>query len=68
VLGNAAQSAANKAAAAERADALRVVFVETAGLSLRAAADALNSRGIATPTGKPWSAMTVARVRAWLKV
>jgi DNA invertase Pin-like site-specific DNA recombinase len=55
-LGNAALAAANKAAAAERADALRSVFVETADLSLLAAAEVLNSRGIATSTGKPWNA------------
>jgi DNA invertase Pin-like site-specific DNA recombinase len=65
-LGNANLAAANKAAAAERADALQAVFSETAGLSLRAAADVLNSRGIATPTGKPWGPMAVARVRSRL--
>jgi DNA invertase Pin-like site-specific DNA recombinase len=68
VLGNANLAAANKAAAAERAEALRTVFVETACMSLRAAADVLNSRGIATPSGKPWSAMAVARVRVRLAV
>ena len=30
----------------------------------RADAEVLNNRGFATPTGKLWSAMTVARVRA----
>jgi DNA invertase Pin-like site-specific DNA recombinase len=65
-LGNADLAAGNKAAAAERADALRAVFIETAGMSLRTAADVLNSRGVATPTGKPWGAMAVARVRARL--
>jgi DNA invertase Pin-like site-specific DNA recombinase len=65
-LGNAAQSAANKAAAAERAEALRAVFVETAALSTRKAAEVLNARGVATATGKPWGPMTVARVRARL--
>jgi DNA invertase Pin-like site-specific DNA recombinase len=68
VLGNADLAAANKAAAADRAEALRAVFVETAGMSLRAVADVLNSRALATPTGKPWSAMAVSRVRARLKV
>jgi DNA invertase Pin-like site-specific DNA recombinase len=68
VLGNANLAAANKAAAAERAEALRTVFVETACMSLRAAADVLNSHGIATPSGKPWSAMAVARVRVRLAV
>jgi hypothetical protein len=64
VLGNAAIAAA----AAERDEALRDVFVETAGMSLRAAPDVLNSRGIATPSGVPWGAMAVSRVRARLKV
>jgi DNA invertase Pin-like site-specific DNA recombinase len=65
-LGNPKQAAANKAAAAERAEALRAVFVETAGMSMRAAADVLNSRGIATPTGKPWNPVGVLRVRSRL--
>jgi DNA invertase Pin-like site-specific DNA recombinase len=64
VLGNADLAAANKAAAAERAEALRAMFVETAGMSLRSAADVLNSRSIATP----WGAMAVSRVRARLRV
>jgi hypothetical protein len=65
-LGNPAQSAANKAAAAERAEVLRAIFVETAALSTRKAAEVLNARGVATPTGKPWGPMTVARVRTRL--
>jgi DNA invertase Pin-like site-specific DNA recombinase len=65
-LGNADLAAANKAAAADRAEALRAIFVETASLSTRKAAEVLNSRGIATPTGKPWNAMAVVRVRARL--
>jgi DNA invertase Pin-like site-specific DNA recombinase len=64
--GNADLAAANKAAAADRAEALRAIFVETASLSTRKAAEVLNSRGIATPTGKPWNAMAVVRVRARL--
>ena len=32
----------------------------------RKVAELLNSGGIASPTGKPWKAMTVARVRARL--
>jgi hypothetical protein len=42
------------------------VFVELAGLSTRKAADALNARGVANPSGKPWNAMAVMRVRARL--
>jgi DNA invertase Pin-like site-specific DNA recombinase len=65
-LGNPAQSAANKAAASERAEALRGIFVETAALSTRKAAEVLNAREVPTPTGKPWGPMTVARVRTRL--
>jgi DNA invertase Pin-like site-specific DNA recombinase len=65
-LGNAAQSAANKAAAAGRAEVLRAIFVETAALSTRKAAEALNARGVETPTGKPWNAVGVLRVRTRL--
>jgi hypothetical protein len=54
---------ANRDAAAERAEALRPVFVELAYLSTRAAAAALDRRGIATPSGAKWSAMAVLRVR-----
>jgi DNA invertase Pin-like site-specific DNA recombinase len=41
----------------------RSVFVELVGLSHRAAARTLNERGVKTATGKPWSAVTVTRVR-----
>jgi hypothetical protein len=34
-----------------------------AGKSAREIARILNDRNVATPTGKPWSAMTVIRVR-----
>jgi hypothetical protein len=66
-LGNPEVSAANKAAAAERAEALRPVFAELAGLSGHKAAAELNARKVATPTGSPWSPQTVIRVRARLK-
>ena len=52
-----------QAEALERAEALRPVFDELAGLSHRAAAQALNERGIKTAEGKSWHAMQVARVR-----
>jgi Recombinase len=42
---------------------LRSVFVELVGLSHRAAARTLNERGVKTATGKPWSPVTVTRVR-----
>src|SRR6266702_575837 len=63
VLGNAVLAKVNHGAAIERAEALRPVFAELAGLSAHKAADALNSRNIATPTGAQWSAKTVLRVR-----
>src|SRR5262245_55160916 len=52
-----------QAEAEERAEALRPVFEEIAELGHRPAARALNERGIATPTGRPWSAVMVTRVR-----
>jgi DNA invertase Pin-like site-specific DNA recombinase len=63
VLGNAALAKANRDAAAERAEALRPIFVELADLSTRAAATELDRRGITTPSGAKWSAMAVLRVR-----
>ncbi len=52
-----------RGAAAERAEALRSVFAELAGMSTRAVAAELDRRGIATPSGAAWSAMAVLRVR-----
>ena len=46
-------------AADERAEALRPVFAELRDLSAIAIARELNAREIATPSGKPWSAVTV---------
>jgi DNA invertase Pin-like site-specific DNA recombinase len=57
-----------KAAAVERAKALEPLFVELAGKSAREIARILNERNVATPTGKPWSAMTVIRARDRLAV
>jgi DNA invertase Pin-like site-specific DNA recombinase len=62
-LGNPSLAAANRNAAAERADALRHVFAELADLSTRAAATELERRNVPTPTGAPWNAMAVLRVR-----
>jgi len=61
-----AQSAENKAAALQRAEALRPLLAELAGLSDRAIAAALNDRNVATPSGGRWHAQTVQRVRARL--
>jgi DNA invertase Pin-like site-specific DNA recombinase len=60
------QSEANIRAAAERAEALRPVFAELAALSANKAAAQLNALKVPTPTGSPWSALTVIRVRARL--
>ena len=51
----------------ERAEALRPVFVELADLSANAIARELNTRQVATPSGKPWSAVTVLRVQRRLE-
>jgi len=47
----------------ERAKALAPLFDELADKSAREIAGILNDRSVATPTGKPWSAMTVIRAR-----
>jgi hypothetical protein len=52
-----------QAEAIERAEALREVFVQLAGLSQRGAAKALNERGIKNATGKSWTMVQVTRVR-----
>jgi DNA invertase Pin-like site-specific DNA recombinase len=54
---------AAKEAAVERAKALAPLFAELADKSAREIARILNDRDVATPTGKPWSAMTVIRAR-----
>ena len=53
--------------AIERAEALRPVFEELAGLSHNAAALELNRRGIKTATGGQWHAVQVTRVRERLR-
>jgi DNA invertase Pin-like site-specific DNA recombinase len=65
--GNQQVADANHAAAKARAEALRPVLTELAGMSANAIAKALNERGVATPTGSPWSAKTVSRVQRRLK-
>ena len=49
-LGNAALAVRNHDRAAERAEALRPIFAELAGLSAHKAADALNARSVETLT------------------
>jgi DNA invertase Pin-like site-specific DNA recombinase len=58
-----AKGIANRDAALERAKALAPIFEELDGKSAREIARILNERRISTPTGAPWSAMTVLRVR-----
>lgn len=65
-LGNPAQAAANKAAAAARDEALRPILTDCAGMSLRAVAAVLNERGIESPRGGAWNPMTVMRAMARL--
>jgi DNA invertase Pin-like site-specific DNA recombinase len=56
-----------KQAAIERAKALEPLFTELAGKSASEIARVLNDRNVETPTGKPWSAMTVIRARKRLR-
>jgi DNA invertase Pin-like site-specific DNA recombinase len=58
-----AQSELAAKEAKARAEELRPVFTELAGLSARKAADELNRRGTDTPAGRKWHAVTVLRVR-----
>jgi DNA invertase Pin-like site-specific DNA recombinase len=57
---------AKRDAALERARALAPIFDELDGKSAREIARILNDRKVATPTGAPWSAVTVNRVRSRL--
>jgi DNA invertase Pin-like site-specific DNA recombinase len=50
-----------------RAEALRPLLAELSALSANAIAIELNKRGVATPTGAPWSAKTISRVQKRLK-
>jgi DNA invertase Pin-like site-specific DNA recombinase len=56
----------NQRLAAERAERLRSVFGELAGMSARKAAEELNRRGIEAPAGGKWFATQVIRIRARL--
>ena len=57
----------NRDEAKARAEALRPVFKELAGMSARAIAAELNERNVPTPNGGPWSAVTVIRVQRRLE-
>src|SRR5262245_12729101 len=65
-LGNPALAVANKAAAVERAEALRPLLAELRGQSLTAIATELTARGVATPNGGVWSPVQVKRLLARL--
>jgi DNA invertase Pin-like site-specific DNA recombinase len=58
-----AQSDKTAAEAAERAEQLRSVLAELAGLSANQAAAELNQRKVATPAGGQWFATQVIRLR-----
>ncbi len=57
-----AKGIANRQEALERAEQLRPVFAELAGMSHRQMAVELNARKIPTPAGGQWHAVTVKRV------
>jgi DNA invertase Pin-like site-specific DNA recombinase len=58
-----AQSELAAKEAQARAEEFRPVFAELADLSARKAAEELNRRGVPTPAGGKWHAVTVIRVR-----
>jgi DNA invertase Pin-like site-specific DNA recombinase len=60
-------NSARQKEAAARAQAIAPLLADLASLSARAAADELNKRAVGTPTGAPWSAKTVIRVRERLQ-
>ena len=57
----------NRDEAKERAEALRPVLAELAGMSARAIAAVLNERNVPTPNGGRWFAVTVLRVQRRLE-
>ena len=60
-LGNTALAESNRAAALERAEALRPFMTQWRGRPLRAIAAELNARSWPTPSGRPWSSVSVLR-------
>ena len=61
--GTNAQSLRNRDEARQRAEQLRPILAELSGLSANQAAHELNLRGIPTPRGGRWHALTVLRLR-----
>ena len=62
-----AKGVQNRDEARARAEALKPVLAELDGKSANAIAAELNARGVPTPTGSPWSAVTVIRVQKRLE-
>jgi hypothetical protein len=61
-----AKGIASREEARERAERLRPVFAELAGLSRSRTASVLNERNVPAPEGGRWHAVTVARVQSRL--
>jgi hypothetical protein len=61
-------AAKQAAAAAERAETLRPILAELAGMSANAITAVLNERGVPTPRGGRWHAMSVIRVQRRLGI
>jgi DNA invertase Pin-like site-specific DNA recombinase len=61
--GTNAQSIANRDEARQRAEELRPILTELAGMSANKAAVELNRRSVPTPKGGQWHALTVMRLR-----
>jgi len=57
------QSLRNRDEARQRAELLRPTLAELSGMSANQAAHELNRRGVATPRGGRWHALTVMRLR-----
>jgi DNA invertase Pin-like site-specific DNA recombinase len=62
------QSLANRDEAQQRAEQLRPIVAELAGISARAAAAELNKRKVETPRGGSWAATQVVRLRQRLEL
>jgi DNA invertase Pin-like site-specific DNA recombinase len=62
-----AKGVQNREEARARAEALRPLLMELAGLSATAIAAELNQRNVATPAGGRWHAETVIRVQRRLE-
>ena len=60
---NESTTEAGRDAANKHAKKLRPILTELAGLSANKAAAELNQRGVATPQGGQWHALTVVRLR-----